>query len=32
MAINSIGQNAELYGEPNSVAAVEDKSILAKDN
>ncbi len=32
MAINSIGQNAELYGEPNSVAAVEDKSILAKDD
>lgn len=32
MAINSLGQNSALYGEPNSAEAVKDKSILGKDD
>lgn len=32
MAINSIGQNAELYTNPKDSKALEDKSILGKDD
>lgn len=32
MAINSVGQDLSLYGEPNTVTPTKDKSILGKDD
>ena len=32
MAINSIGQNLAIYGEPNKVENIKDKSALDKDS